>query len=248
MDARGLQPAACVVTTMLSPRILIVEDDKSISGLLEQSLREQGYRVDVARDGEAGLELFRLNGPDLVLLDLKLPGIDGYEVCRRIRALAATPVLMLTARDEEVDKVVGLELGADDYVTKPFGMRELAARIRALLRRGQAPGPQATRRIREAGLEIDLDCRTVGLAGTPVELTTTEFDLLATLAAHPGQVFSRAQLLERVWGYHFEGYERTVDSHVTRLRKKLDLDENSTQLIQTVRGVGYKFRRREQPR
>ncbi|MBI3892756.1 MAG: response regulator transcription factor [Candidatus Wallbacteria bacterium] len=192
---------------MPNPRILIVEDDRSISDLLEQSLREQGYRVDVARDGESGLTLFREHGPDLVLLDLKLPGIDGYEVCRRIRATAQTPVLMLTARDEEVDKVVGLEL--------------------------------------IESLEIDLDCRTVARQGIGVELTTTEFDLLATLASHPGQVFSRKQLLERVWGYHFEGYERTVDSHVTRLRKKVEAEPDRPELILTVRGVGYKFKRRE---
>ncbi len=221
--------------------ILIVEDDRSISSLLEQTLREHGYEVALARDGPAALASNRKSRPDLILLDISLPGMDGYEVCRRIRQDSLTPILMLTARDEEPDKVIGLELGADDYVTKPFGMRELLARIRALLRRGQSSwGTSAPRSLELHGVEIDLDCRTVVVTGVAVELTTTEFDLLATMAAQPGRVFTRKQLLEQVWGYHFEGYERTVDSHVTRLRKKIQSTKGADARILTVRGVGYK--------
>jgi two-component system response regulator RegX3 len=223
-------------------RVLLVEDEPDLAEPLAYLLRREGYEVEIAEDGPTAVAAFEERGCDIVLLDLMLPGMSGTEVCRRIRQTSAVPIVMVTAKDSEVDIVVGLELGADDYVTKPFGMRELSARIRALLRRGHDRSG-APRRLDCGELQVDLDCRTVLRGGAALDLTHTEFELLAALAARPGQVFTRQQLLEQVWGYHFEGYERTVDSHITRLRKKLEPDPDEPRLIVTVRGVGYKFQR-----
>ena len=225
--------------------VLIVEDEAEIADVLRQYLERDGYRVAVCGDGaQAVAECGRLR-PDLVLLDLMLPGADGYDVCRRIRAQGGTPVIMLTARDEEQDKLVGLELGADDYITKPFSPREVVARVRAVLRRarnGDAPPPV----VRVHDLEIYVQGHRARRGGTALVLTPTEFKLLQTLAAHPGRAFTRLQLIDQVQGYAFEGYERTVDAHVKNLRQKLEPDPRHPRYVLTVHGVGYRFA--EEPR
>lgn len=226
-------------------RILVVEDDRSIADLLRSSLAAEGFAVEVARDGRAGLATFKSWGPDLVVLDRMLPEMEGLEVLREIRKASQTPVLFLTVRDDETDKVVGLEMGADDYMTKPFGVRELVARVRTLLRRNQQAAAPA-QRIAAGPLEIRMDQREVLRDGRPVEMTRTEFELLVLLASNPGVVLSREKLLDGVWGYSFEGYQRTVDTHVTRLRKKVEADPRKPELIQTVWGVGYKFKARDE--
>jgi DNA-binding response OmpR family regulator len=222
-------------------RILVVEDDRSIGDLLRATLAAEGFAVEVARDGKAGLDAFARFGPDLVILDRMLPEIDGLDVLRQIRRSAPTPVIFLTVKDDETDKVVGLEMGADDYVTKPFGVRELVARVRTLLRRRESGG-ERRRKLVFGDLSIDLDERQVVRDRQPVEMTRTEFDLLALLASHPGIVLTREKLLDGVWGYSFEGYQRTVDTHITRLRKKIETDPRRPALIRTVWGVGYRFR------
>ena len=201
-------------------KILVVEDDRSIADLLKSTLLAEGYAVEVARDGRAGLATFKACSPDLVILDRMLPELDGLEVLRELRKTVQTPVLFLTVRDDETDKVVGLEMGADDYMTKPFGIRELVARVRTLLRRERA-GDAPRARMTIGPLEILLDQRIVTRDNLTVEMTRTEFDLLVLLAKHPGLVLTREKLLDGVWGYSFEGYQRTVDTHVTRLRKKI---------------------------
>ncbi len=216
--------------------ILIVDDEKSITELERLYLENEGYQTRVAHDGEAALAAFRANPPDLVVLDLMLPKIDGYEVCRQIRSQSDVPIIMLTARDEDVDKIVGLELGADDYLTKPFNPRELVARVRAILRRASVAG--RTRRLSAGDISLDLDRREVFISGRPVNLRTKEFDLLAALVQHPRIVFTRERLLELVWGYDFPGETRTVDVHVAHLRKKL---AEARAEIETVTGVGYKL-------
>jgi DNA-binding response OmpR family regulator len=226
-------------------RILVVEDDRSIADLLRATLAGEGFAVEVARDGRAGLATFKSWSPDLVVLDRMLPELEGLEVLREIRKTSQTPVLFLTVRDDETDKVVGLEMGADDYMTKPFGVRELVARVRTLLRRNQAAAPPAER-IAVGPLEIRMEQREVLREGKPVEMTRTEFDLLVLLARNPGVVMSREKLLDGVWGYSFDGYQRTVDTHVTRLRKKVESDPRNPEFIQTVWGVGYKFKPREE--
>ncbi|MBI4861431.1 MAG: response regulator transcription factor [Candidatus Riflebacteria bacterium] len=225
----------------MAKRILVVEDDRSISELVRSTLASEGYSVEIARDGAAGLATFKSLQPDLVVLDWMLPQMSGLEVLKEIRRAHQTPVLFLTVRDDETDKVVGLEMGADDYLTKPFGVRELAARVKALLRRRAGEGTPRER-IEVGSLAIDLSRRLVTRDGRAVEMTRTEFELLASLASNPGIVFTRERLLETVWGYRFEGYQRTVDSHMTRLRKKIEDDPRRPSLIQTVWGVGYRFR------
>ncbi len=220
------------------PRLLVVDDEPQIVELLRSYLERDGFDVDEAADGEAALDLFRRLRPDLVILDLMLPRLDGREVCRRIRETARTPIIMLTARDDETDKLLGLELGADDYVTKPFSPREVVARVRAVLRRGTW---EAADRIRAGDLVIDLRAHEVSLEGRHVDLTPTEFRLLETLAGHPNQVFTRMQLIDRVQGHAFEGYERTVDAHVKNLRGKIERDPRNPRFILTVYGIGYKF-------
>ena len=215
--------------------ILIVEDDRNIGDLVRRYLDRDGYRVTWVRSGEDGLvELERLR-PDLVVLDVGLPGIDGFEVCRRIRALGETPIIMLTARDEEVDRVLGLELGADDYVTKPFSPRELVARVRAVLRRTQPRPPSDVLSV--GGVQLRRGAREATSSGAALDLTMKEFDLLACFLEHAGLALTREQLLEQVWSLEFPGGTRTVDQHVAQLRAKLD----GALTIETLRGVGYKL-------
>jgi len=220
------------------PRILVVDDEPQIVDLLRSYLRREGFDVDEAGDGEAALAACARRRPDLVVLDLMLPKVDGLEVCRRIRETSQTPIIMLTARDEETDKLLGLELGAGDYITKPFSPREVVARVRAVLRRG---GREAVEMVRVGDLVIDLRAHEVSLQGRRVDLTPTEFRLLEILAGHPNQVFTRMQLIDRVQGHAFEGYERTVDAHIKNLRGKVEPDPRNPHYILTVYGVGYKF-------
>ena len=224
------------------PRILVVDDEPQIVDLLRSYLRREGFDVDEAGDGEAALAACARRRPDLVVLDLMLPKVDGREVCRRIRETSQTPIIMLTARDEETDKLLGLELGADDYITKPFSPREVVARVRAVLRRG---GREAVEMVRVGDLAIDLRAHQVTLQGRRVDLTPTEFRLLEILAGHPNQVFTRMQLIDRVQGHAFEGYERTVDAHIKNLRGKVEPDPKNPRHILTVYGVGYKFQTAE---
>ena len=228
----------------MDARILLVEDDPSIREVTAMGLRAAGFEVDTAPDGLAGLERWRTSSPDLVLLDVMLPRMDGLEVCREIRRDSTVPVVMLTARGDTIDVVVGLESGADDYVTKPFEMAVLIARVRAALRRRvREPTAAGSDILRLGPLRIDVPARTVDRDGTSIPLTRTEFDVLVELARRPGQVFSREQLLDGVWGYDFLGDSRLVDVAVGRLRAKVERDAANPELIVTVRGVGYKAMR-----
>jgi two-component system alkaline phosphatase synthesis response regulator PhoP len=224
--------------------ILVVDDETTIRETLVEALEMEGYRAIPAADGREALVRFRADHPDLVLLDLMLPELSGVEVCRILRAESAVPIIMLTAKDGEVDKVVGLELGADDYVTKPFSLRELTARIRAILRRSeQAAGVQARSLIDIGRVQIDLAGHRLLRDGEQAPLKPKAFELLAFLVRNPGQVFTRDQLLERVWGYDYAGETRTVDVHVHWLRAEIEEDPATPHYLQTVRGVGYVFRR-----
>lgn len=226
-------------------RILVVEDDPDISHLLEIHLRDNAFEVDVVNNGQDGLERAGRTDYQLIVLDLMLPGIDGLELCRRLRGASnMTPILMLTAKSSELDRVLGLELGADDYLTKPFSILELQARVKAILRRAYlaANDDLAEQRLVCGDLQIDVDRRAVSIAGRAIELTAREFDLLLYFARHPGRVFNRTQLLDQVWGYSHNGYEHTVNSHINRLRKKIEPNSRSKQYIETVWGVGYRFR------
>jgi DNA-binding response OmpR family regulator len=227
-----------------SSTILLVDDEDSVQKLLTYPLERDGFRVLQARDGEEALERFAANEVDLVVLDIMLPRLDGLEVCRRMRAQSSVPIIMLTARDDELDKVLGLELGADDYITKPFSIREFRSRVRALLRRAAAPrhDPRQEETIESGGLRIDLAKRTVEVDGRPVQLTYVEFELLRMLASSPGRVFTRQMLLEGLWGGAEYREPRTIDVHVRHLREKLERDPREPELIFTVRGVGYRFR------
>jgi DNA-binding response OmpR family regulator len=227
------------------PRILVVDDERAIQTLLSYPLEGEGFEVVQALSGEAGLERFD-DTIDLVLLDVSLPGIDGFEVCRRLRASSSVPIIMLTARTDEIDTVLGLELGADDYVTKPFSIRELTSRVRAALRRSEmlaraanaAPAP-SEERLQVGPLEVDLAGRSVHVRGEEVRLTFSEFEIVALMAASPGRVFTREQLLEKVWGDAEFRDPRTVDVHVRHLREKLEAEPS--ELLLTVRGVGYQI-------
>ena len=224
--------------------ILVVDDETTLRETLVEALELEGYRAIPAADGREALARFRADHPDLVLLDLMLPELSGVEVCRILRAESAVPIIMLTAKDGEVDKVVGLELGADDYVTKPFSLRELTARIRAIFRRTEqaaAPDPQAP--VAVGRVQVDLAGHRILRDGEPVPLKPKAFELLAFLLGHQGQVFTRDQLLERVWGYDYAGETRTVDVHVHWLRAEIETDPGEPLLLQTVRGVGYVLRR-----
>jgi DNA-binding response OmpR family regulator len=222
--------------------ILLVDDEDAVQKLLTFPLEREGFRVLQARDGEDALRRFGGERVDLVVLDLMLPKMDGLEVCRRLRAQSSVPIIMLTARDDELDKVVGLEIGADDYITKPFSIREFRSRIRALLRRAALAGQSDGRDvIRANGLAIDLAKRTVTIDERPVELTYVEFELVRTMASQPGRVFSRQALLEALWGDYAYREPRTIDVHVRHLREKLEPDPHAPELIQTVRGVGYRL-------
>jgi DNA-binding response OmpR family regulator len=228
-----------------SSTILLVDDEDSVQKLLAYPLERDGFRVLQARDGEEALERFADEHVDLVVLDLMLPKLDGLEVCKRLRAESEVPIIMLTARDDELDKVVGLELGADDYITKPFSIREFRSRVRALLRRASVSRSNGQQDVISAnGLVIDTARRTVEIAGQLVQLTYVEFELLRTLAAHPGRVYSRRMLLEALWGGADYREPRTIDVHVRHLREKLERDPAEPEYILTVRGVGYRFRDR----
>jgi DNA-binding response OmpR family regulator len=227
--------------------ILLVDDEESVQKLLTYPLERDGFRVVSARDGEQALARFAEEDVDLVVLDLMLPRLDGLEVCKRLRAQSSVPIIMLTARDDELDKVLGLELGADDYITKPFSIREFRSRVRALLRRAAAPrpgDPADDEVIELGGVRIDVPRRTVEVNGSEVRLTFVEFELLRLLAATPGRVFSRRQLLERLRGGADYREPRTIDVHVRHLREKIERDPHEPELILTVRGVGYRFRER----
>jgi DNA-binding response OmpR family regulator len=229
-----------------SSTILLVDDEDSIQKLLAYPLEREGFRVLQARDGEDALRLFDSEQVDLVVLDLMLPKLDGLEVCKRLRAESQVPIIMLTARDDELDKVVGLELGADDYITKPFSIREFRSRVRALLRRASAARQTGLDGdvISLDGLVIDLGRRSVEARSQDVQLTYVEFELLRILASHPGRVYSRRMLLESLWGGADYREPRTIDVHVRHLREKLELNPADPEYILTVRGVGYRFRDR----
>jgi len=220
--------------------ILVVDDEPKIATLARDYLEHAGFAVLTAGDGTSALTTIRQRRPDLVVLDLGLPGLDGLDVTRELRRESTIPIVMLTARDDELDKLLGLELGADDYLTKPFSPRELVARVRAVLRRADRP-PEAAETIRAGDVTLDVPRMRVAVAGTAVELTPTEFQLLATLAARPGRIFTRAQLLDALHGVAFETYERAIDSHIKNLRRKLEPDPRRPRFILTVYGVGYRF-------
>jgi DNA-binding response OmpR family regulator len=226
-----------------SSTILLVDDEDAVQKLLAYPLERDGFRVLQARDGQEALERFEREHVDLVVLDVMLPKLDGLEVCKRLRASSAVPIIMLTARDDELDKVLGLELGADDYITKPFSIREFRSRVRALLRRAAAaPTGADEEQIRNNGLTIDLARREVSAQGREVQLTYVEFELLRTLASHAGRVYTREQLLQALWGGSDYREPRTIDVHVRHLREKLERDPAEPEFILTVRGVGYRFR------
>jgi two-component system, OmpR family, response regulator RegX3 len=221
-------------------RVLVVEDEESYSDPLAYMLRKEGFDVALAATGPAALEEFARNGADIVLLDLMLPGLPGTEVCRQIRQTSSVPVIMVSAKDAEVDKVVGLELGADDYVTKPYSPRELVARIRAVLRRGSEPDlVPAT--VEAGGVRMDVERHVVTVAGRDVRLPLKEFELLEMFLRNPGRVLTRGQLIDRVWGSDYVGDTKTLDVHVKRLRAKLEPDPSEPKLLVTVRGLGYKL-------
>ncbi|CAB1129729.1 two-component response regulator [Candidatus Hydrogenisulfobacillus filiaventi] len=229
---------------MAGERVLVVDDEPAIVELVQYNLEREGFVVDTEADGPAALRRARSERPDLIILDVMLPGMSGLEVCRALRQEMDVPILMLTARKDEVDRVLGLELGADDYVTKPFSPRELVARVKAILRRSQK-GREADAgggAVGIRGLLVDPARRRVELDGQPVDLTFTEFELLQTLARNPGRAFSREELLSRVWGEDFFGDVRTVDVHIRHLREKLKEDPQNPRYLETVRGVGYRFK------
>ncbi len=226
-----------------SARILLVDDEEAIQTLLAYPLRKEGYEVVVARDGREALDFFSGGSFDLVVLDVMMPRLDGIEVCRRLRSRSQVPIIMLTARDDEVDKVLGLEIGADDYITKPFSVREFRSRVRAALRRTRMSGVVEEEAPLTAGeLTIDRARRQVKVRGERVQLTYVEFEILATLASSPGRVFDRDTLLERVWGDSAYRDPRTIDVHIRHLREKIEQDAKEPEYLFTVRGVGYRFR------
>jgi DNA-binding response OmpR family regulator len=230
--------------TQAPSRILVVDDDRTVSEVVARYLEHDGYAVETVADGRTALDRALAEPPDLVVLDLMLPGIDGLEVCRRLRALAPVPIIILTARGQESDRIIGLELGADDYVAKPFSTKELVARVRAVLRRARGPlapsGPDVARVHVDGDLEVDVAARQARLGSAVVALTAREFELLAFLVRHPGRAFRRDEILEEVWGYRY-GDTSTVTVHVRRLREKIDADPASPSRIATVWGVGYRW-------
>ncbi|MBN1367253.1 MAG: response regulator transcription factor [Dehalococcoidales bacterium] len=228
----------------MNSKVLIVEDDANLLETLKYNLRKEGYDVSTAADGEQALEVARREKPDLIVLDIMLPKLNGFEVCRILRREMTIPIIMLTAKADETDKIVGLEIGADDYMTKPFSIRELLARIRAMLRRSKMAEPAvigASVSLKIGALEIDTARHRSSLSGAPLELTPKEFDLLVFLATNKGLVFNREQLLEKVWGYDFAGDTRTVDVHIRWLRQKIEADPAHPTVLVTVRGTGYKL-------
>ncbi|MEG1513171.1 MAG: response regulator transcription factor [Raoultibacter sp.] len=224
-------------------RILLVDDEPSITEFVSYAMKKEGFTADVAGDGEKALELISRNPYDLFILDIMLPGMDGYELCRRIRAKSSAPVLFLSARDTELDKVVGLEIGGDDYLAKPFGVRELLARVRALLRRGSGTEMSANSHVITAsGITLNEDAHTATGAAGDIELTPREFELLASLMKHAGKVVSREDLLRDAWGWEYLTETKTVDTHIKRLRDKIEAAGYDPSLVETVRGYGYRFK------
>jgi len=226
----------------MSKTIMVVDDEKRLVSLVESYLTQEGYRVVSANNGREALPIASREKPDLIILDLMMPEMDGYGFMREHRKEQDTPIILLTARVDDDERVIGLELGADDYITKPFRPRELVARVRAVLRRAGKSEPQA-KALQVADICLDRDTREVTVAGRPVDLTPSEFDLLAALLASPGRVFSRLDLLDILQGIRYEGYERTIDTHIKNLRAKIESDSRSPRYIETVYGVGYRFRR-----
>lgn len=223
-------------------RILVVEDEESLAEAISFLLSKEGFDVAIAADGPSAIELFDKGGADLILLDLMLPGLSGTEVCRQIRSKSAVPIIMLTAKDSEIDKVVGLEIGADDYVTKPYSSRELIARIRAVLRRGEMVDPSLDTGVLSVGpVHLDADRHIISVNGQQVSLPLKEFELLEFLMRNAGRVLTRMQLIDRVWGSDYVGDTKTLDVHIKRLRAKIEVDPANPELIQTVRGMGYKM-------
>jgi len=226
-------------------KVLIVEDDPEILNLLEIHLKDLSCEVIKALDGKTGLDKAMSEKPDLVILDITLPEMDGIEVCRQIRTSSAVPIIMLTAKSEEIDRVLGLEMGADDYITKPFSVREFIARVKAVFRRTEMSSNKSDVQnepiLRFEDLSIDIEMRKVIVREKKVELSPKEFELLVLMASHPGKSYSRSDLLKLIWGYDFDGYEHTVNSHINRLRAKIEADMNNPQYIITTWGVGYKF-------
>jgi len=228
-------------------KALIIEDDQDIANLISIHLSDMEFEVDKAYDGKDGLLKAINNTYKIIILDIRLPGLDGFEVCKKLRLeKIQTPILIVTSKSEEIDKIIGLEFGADDYITKPFSIRELMARVKAILRRSeiakQAVSSEENREIRTDGLYINVTLRIVEVHGKRIELSPKEFDLLVLFASNPGRTYTRVHLLEQVWGYQFEGYEHTVNSHINRLRTKIELKLNTPEFILTTWGVGYKFR------
>ena len=228
-------------------KVLIIEDDKDISDLISIHVSDMGFEIDKAYEGREGLLKAMNNEYKIIILDIRLPLMDGFEICKKIRMEKIhTPVLMVTSKSEEIDKVLGLEIGADDYITKPFSIRELMARIKAIIRRNEiaksTDGEEEDREIKYDGLYINVSLRVVEVHGKRIELSPKEFDLLVLLASNPGKTYTRMQLLNRVWGYEFEGFEHTVNSHINRLRSKIEQNMNEPEFILTTWGVGYKFR------
>lgn len=223
-------------------KVLIVEDDITIVELLEIHIKDLGYEVLKAYDGEAGLNLALNENPDLIILDVSMPKMDGFQVCMQVRAKQNTPIIMLTAKTEEIDRVLGLEIGADDYITKPFSVRELIARVKAIFRRTKMNNKEEVQVTLEFdGLAIDIEKRKVLQNGKRVDLSPKEFELLVLMASKPGKSYSRSDLLNLIWGYDFDGYEHTVNSHINRLRAKIEVDMANPQYIITSWGIGYKF-------
>jgi len=227
---------------MTKVKVLVVDDERTLVKALKFNLEKEGFRVEEAYNGEEALRKVAEVEPDIIVLDLMLPGLDGFEVCRQVRKKLDTPIIMLTARGDDIDKVLGLELGADDYLTKPFNPRELVARIKAILRRSVNREEGVKKLIEIGGLQIDLLQHRVRLNDEEIELTSKEFALLSFLASNAGRVYSREQLLEQVWGYNYYGDARTVDVHIRHLREKIEKDPGNPELIITVWGTGYKFR------
>ena len=228
-------------------KVLIIEDDKDIADLIAIHIADLGFEIDKAFDGKEGLLKALNNVYKMILLDIRLPGLDGVEICKRIRQEKNhTPILMVTSKSEEIDKIIGLEVGADDYITKPFSIRELIARVKAILRRAeltqQVKTSDVNQEIKCEGLYINVTLRNVEVYGKRIELSPKEFDLLVLFASNPGRTYTRTQLLDQVWGYQFEGYEHTVNSHINRLRTKIEQNLNEPEFLLTTWGVGYRFR------
>lgn len=226
---------------MAQNTVLIVDDDIKIAKLLQTYFEAENFMIYLAHDGYQALNLAREKNPSIIVLDVMLPGLNGWEVCRQVRRNSNIPILMLTAREEEADRLIGLEIGADDYVTKPFSPREVVARVKAILRRTEQGAAKPPELVRAGSIVVDTMRYAVSKAGSPVDVTPTEFKILELLATNPGRVFTRLQIVEQVQGYAFEGYERTIDAHIKNLRRKLEENPKDPRFIQTVYGVGYRF-------